>query len=411
MNAPPCSHPQVGVLLGRKLPREGREPMIKDRKELLQELKVFVREQKEQQEAEARQKQQQQEVTTNAEAAALGHGPDTMDGATGEAFSSPAGAGPGSRAALGMKTTRQSRAAAGEDGKAAASTGKAAAALLPSERQLLQAGRGDMSSVSRGGEGRSKGRGPCFYAWHRRRGGYGDNIYVFCRRGGKMSLIPTLITRFADPHFHASCVSPLCPTQAIHRFGGFGRVSQLSGLQSQRRPRAYWGDIDNVVKEVRAFMLLEAEAVAAQAAASSPSHTPWPPSPERPHNLTEAAAVGAAADGDLSDLTSDPWSPLYVRKPGSGIGSSNDASSTGIKVGSIIPRRSGRGTEDPALSSADAMAAGAVAPSERLPTQKALLRAGRQDLCYGVQLHGHEAVARRAGLRVERRGLTKRKLG
>ncbi|GAX80006.1 hypothetical protein CEUSTIGMA_g7445.t1 [Chlamydomonas eustigma] len=46
----------------------------------------------------------------------------------------------------------------------------------------------------------------------------------------------------------------------------------------------------------------------------------------------------------------------------------------------------------------------------RLPTQKMLIEAGRQDLLYAIQLHGHETVARRCGMKVERRGLQKRRL-
>ncbi|GAX79795.1 hypothetical protein CEUSTIGMA_g7235.t1 [Chlamydomonas eustigma] len=46
----------------------------------------------------------------------------------------------------------------------------------------------------------------------------------------------------------------------------------------------------------------------------------------------------------------------------------------------------------------------------RLPTQKMLIEAGRQDLLYAIQLHGHETVARRCGMKVERRGLQKGRL-
>lgn len=57
--------------------------------------------------------------------------------------------------------------------------------------------------------------------------------------------------------------------QAIRRFGGFGRISQESGLKSKRcRPRGYWRDIDNVVCEIKAFMAEAAEARQADLIAS-----------------------------------------------------------------------------------------------------------------------------------------------
>ncbi len=36
--------------------------------------------------------------------------------------------------------------------------------------------------------------------------------------------------------------------------GGYIRLAELSGLQSHRRPRGFWKDINNVLVEIQAFM-------------------------------------------------------------------------------------------------------------------------------------------------------------
>lgn len=125
-------------------------------------------------------------------------------------------------------------------------------------------------------------------------------------------------------------------SQAVHRFGGFAQLSKLTGLQSHRRPRAYWHDMDNVVREMLAF-------------------------------VREEAQLGAGSARSTADPTTE--------------GSD------------------GR----PRLSSSQIEACGSDASSEkhierlfdRMPTQSTLIAAGRKDLLYAVQMHGHNRVAAR----------------
>eukprot|EP00195_Chlamydomonas_chlamydogama_P004053 CAMPEP_0202917956 /NCGR_PEP_ID=MMETSP1392-20130828/72255_1 /ASSEMBLY_ACC=CAM_ASM_000868 /TAXON_ID=225041 /ORGANISM="Chlamydomonas chlamydogama, Strain SAG 11-48b" /LENGTH=197 /DNA_ID=CAMNT_0049610861 /DNA_START=45 /DNA_END=635 /DNA_ORIENTATION=- len=74
----------------------------------------------------------------------------------------------------------------------------------------------------------------------------------------------------------------------------------------------------------------------------------------------------------------------------------------------------GRQQEGGTKSSGGRPRAGGVAqgslPFTYLPTQAQLRRAGRLDLAYALQIHGHERVARRCGLKVQRRGLNRNRL-
>ena len=151
-------------------------------------------------------------------------------------------------------------------------------------------------------------------------------------------------------------------------------MSQSAGLKGHRRPRGYWRDLDTVIAEVKAFML-EAESTRLQEASRliTGSHLdPRPTGPiSRPSLFVES--------GDRID--DEHLGSIHQASVG-------DGSQGGDPSGGLSP------------STIDTS-------SDFLPTQRELIKAGRRDLLYAIQMHGHERVASGAGLRVEKRGLKK----
>eukprot|EP00955_Chlamydomonas_euryale_P071503 361095-Chlamydomonas_euryale.AAC.11 len=133
--------------------------------------------------------------------------------------------------------------------------------------------------------------------------------------------------------------------QAIHRFGGLRKISQISGLACHRRPRGYWNDIDNVVREVLEFL-----------AAAEKS------------TLPHASVEEAQAIESTSPEAASPWSP----------------SRADHAVTASLPPK-GVGAAATALS----------LRGQHLPTHKQLIKAGRHDLLTALQKHGHERVAKK----------------
>lgn len=172
-----------------------------------------------------------------------------------------------------------------------------------------------------------------------------------------------------------------CALQAIHRFGGYAHVSESLGVASHRRPKAYWKDLDNVVQEILQFVQ----------SSDSSGNTADVVDPGSQRAAVDAAAEEEAGAGGNSESIGDVAG-----------GSGCDASASSSASGLHRAPGSSRGVTDCA-SASDELCNGEAAADKhtmpqrrrRMPTQRQLIQAGRNDLNYAVQLHGHERVAKR----------------
>lgn len=163
-------------------------------------------------------------------------------------------------------------------------------------------------------------------------------------------------------------------------------MSESLGIASHRRPKAYWKDLDNVVQEILQF-------VQTLSSSDSSGNTADVVDPGSQGAAGDAAAEEEAGAGGNSESISNVTG-----------GSGCDASCTASSSASGLHRAPGssRGVTDCA-SASDELCNDEAAADEhttpqrrrRMPTQRQLIQAGRNDLNYAVQLHGHERVAKR----------------
>ncbi|KAG1668849.1 hypothetical protein FOA52_004944 [Chlamydomonas sp. UWO 241] len=223
------------------------------------------------------------------------------------------------------------RAAANEARAEAASTAAwAAAAAAAKARGEKEGGGGDAGAADGGGEVGSRGATD----------GGGE--------GRRRGLLPT------ERQLRSNDRSDLI--YAMHRFGGMRKahththtqVAQLAGLGTHRRPRHYWRNLDNVVREVREFMAAQQQQEQQQRQQQEME--------EQQQQQQEKQQQPAAAAA--------PASPSPPPSPG--------------------PRH--------------------------LPTRTQLVAAGRHDLLSALQMHGHAVVCAAVGARPQARGVAARAL-
>ena len=74
-----------------------------------------------------------------------------------------------------------------------------------------------------------------------------QEIKEFMKERGNKEVLPT------ESELHQAGRSEI--VRGIQRIvGGFGRLAEETGMQTNRRPRSYWKNIENVVKEMQAFV-------------------------------------------------------------------------------------------------------------------------------------------------------------
>lgn len=134
--------------------------------------------------------------------------------------------------------------------------------------------------------------------------------------------------------------------QAILRHGGYCLVAERLQWQTHRKPRGHWSDIDDVAEAIKEFVVQHSSCI---------------------QNKKKVFR------GDGSDF---PQSQAEIIN-------TNKISDTGSANGENCEDESG------------------LLP---MPTHEQLRKAGRHDLRHALQLHGSAAVARRAGLRINRQG-------